>query len=132
MRLGLLGPADGDVDALARAAETLVDKLGVGRAIYLGIDGGLDAAVARLAQRAVGDDPTDDAAWKRAMRVAMSGSPQEIDAFVAKERARQRLRVLEGLPRDRAARTIEMIGDRVAILLYDKGLLDEEDIFAAQ
>jgi hypothetical protein len=26
---------------------------------------------------------------------------------------------------------MEMFGDRVAVLIYDKGLLDEEDIFAA-
>ena len=31
MRLGLLGPAEGDVDALARAAENLVDRIGVDR-----------------------------------------------------------------------------------------------------
>jgi hypothetical protein len=131
MRLGLLGPAEGDVDALARAAENLVDKVGVDRAIYLGVDGALDVAVAKLAARAVGDDPTDDAAWRRALAVAMGGSPQEIDAFVRAERARQRLRVLEGLPKVKNARTIEMIGDRVAVLLYDKGYLDEEDIYGA-
>jgi hypothetical protein len=49
---------------------------------------------------------------------------------VRAQRARLRLRALESLPSGQS-RTIEMIGDRVAILLYDKGLLDEEDIFAA-
>jgi hypothetical protein len=131
MRLGLLGPADGNVDGLARAAEVLVEQVKVDRAIYLGADGALDQAVAAWAARVVGSDPSDDAAWKRAAEVAVRGTPTEIDAFVARERARQRLRVLEGLPAGGGARTVEMVGDRVAVLLYDKGGLDEEDIFAA-
>jgi hypothetical protein len=131
MRLGLLGPAEGNVDGLGRAAELLVDVLKVDRAIYLGNDGALDEAVARWATRVVEGDPSDNAAWTRAARVALRGSPSEIDAFIRKERARQRLRMLEALPQGREARTIEMIGDRVAVLLYDKGALDEEDIFAA-
>jgi hypothetical protein len=131
MRLGLLGPAEGDVDALARAAEHLVDRVKVDRAIYLGDDAAIDQAVTRLAAHLVGDDPSDDSAWSRAARVAVTGSPEEIDAFVRAERGRQRLRVLEGIPPGPTSRTMEMIGDRVAVLLYDKGLLDEEDIFAA-
>ena len=131
MRLGLLGPAEGNVDGLGRAAELLVDILKVERAVYLGNDGALDEVVAAWAARLVDSDPSDDAAWSRAARIALRGSPEEIDAFVLKERARQRLRVLEGLSRGGDARTIEMIGDRVAVLLYDKGDLDEEDIFAA-
>jgi hypothetical protein len=131
MRLGLLGPAEGNVGGLSRAAELLIDVLKVERAVYLGNDGALDEVVATWAARLVDSDPSDDAAWSRAADVALRGSPEEIDAFVLKERARQRLRVLEGLSRGGDARTIEMIGDRVAVLLYDKGDLDEEDIFAA-
>jgi predicted phosphodiesterase len=131
MRLGLLGPADGDVDALARAAKLLVDVVRVDRAIYLGADDALDAAVAKLASAVVEGDPSDDAAWARAARVAIGGSHRDIDAFVRAEEARRKLRVLERLPDPKVARTIEMVGDRVAVLLYDKGLLDEEDIFAA-
>src|ERR1700676_2798695 len=85
----------------------------------------------RWAARLVGSDPSDDAAWKRAAEVAVRGTPAEIDAFVARERARQRLRVLEGLPAAKGARTVEMIGDRARVLLYDQTVLDEEDIFAA-
>ena len=131
MRLGLLGPAEGNVDGLGRAAEILVDVLKVERAVYLGNDGALDDAVASWAKRLVGSDPTDDAAWARGAQIALRGSPGEIDDFVRSERARQRLRVLEGLEKGGDARTIEMIGDRVAVLLYDKASLDEEDIFAA-
>jgi len=131
MRLGLLGPSGGDVGALGRAAEFLLNGARVHRAIYLGNDGALDRAVAAWARKLVGgDDPSDDAAWRRAADIALEGTPEQIDRFVATERARQRLKSLEALP-EQVARTIEMVGDRVAVLIHDKALLDEEDILAA-
>ena len=130
MRLGLLGPASGDVGALGRAAEFLLNGARVHRAIYLGNDGALDRAVAAWARKLVGDDPTDDGAWRRAADLALTASPATIDRFVATERARHRLKSLEALP-ELQSRTIEMVGDRVAVLIYDKALLDEEDILAA-
>ena len=130
MRLGLLGPAGGDVGALGRAAEFLLNSARVHRAIYLGNDGALDRAVAAWARKLVGDDPSDEGAWTRAADIALHGTPQAIDRFVATERARLRLKALEALP-ERVARTIEMVGDRVAVLIFDKAQLDEEDILAA-
>jgi hypothetical protein len=139
MRLGLLGPASGDVGALGRAAEYLLNSARVHRAIYLGNDGALDRAVAAWARKLVGDDPSDGGAWRRAADVALGGTPEEIDLFVSTERARLRLKALEALPSApygegearQVARTIEMIGDRVAVLIFDKAQLDEEDILAA-
>jgi hypothetical protein len=130
MRLGLLGPAGGDVPALGRAAEFLINSARVQRAIYLGLDGSLDRAVATWARKLVGDDPSDDHAWRRAADVAVAGTPEQIDKLVALERARMRLKALESLP-EGVSRTIEMLGDRVAVLIHDKALLDEEDILAA-
>src|SRR5215475_6881876 len=130
MRLGLLGPSGGDVGALGRAAEFLLNGARVHRAIYLGNDGALDRAVTAWARKLVGDDPTDEGAWKRAAEIALRGSPQIIDRFVATERARLRLKALEALPED-VARTIEMVGDHVAVLIHDREELDEEDILAA-
>lgn len=130
MRLGLLGQAGGDVGGLGRAAEFLLNRARVHRAIYLGADGALDRAVAAWARKLVGEDPSDDAAWSRALTVALEGSPDTIDRFVATERARHRLKCLETLP-ETAARTVEMVGDRVAVLIHDKALLEEEDIAAA-
>jgi len=130
VRLGLLGPASGDVGALGRAAEFLLNGARVHRAIYLGNDGALDRAVAAWARKLVGDDPSDAGAWTRAVEIARSGTPDVIDRFVATERARLRLKSLEALPEE-VARTIEMVGDRVAVLIYDKSQLDEEDILAA-
>jgi hypothetical protein len=130
MRLGLLGPSEGDVASLGRAAEFLLNSAKVNRAIYLGVDGALDRAVSAWARKLVGDDPSDDNAWKRAVEVAAKGGPGELDKFVQIERARLRLKALESLP-EKVNRTIEMFGDRVAVLIHDKGALDEEDILAA-
>jgi hypothetical protein len=130
MRLGLLGPAGTDVGALGRAAEFLLNGARVHRAIYLGNDGALDRAVAAWARKLVGDDPSDDGAWRRAADIALSGSAEQLDKFVATERARLRLKSLEALPEE-ISRTIEMVGDRVAVLIHDKAMLDEEDILAA-
>lgn len=130
MRLGLLGPAGGDVGGLGRAAEFLLNGARVHRAIYLGNDGALDRAVAAWAKKLVGEDPTDDGAWRRAAEIALTGQPAHIDRFVATERARLRLKSLEALP-ESLTRTIEMLADRVAILIHDKAQLDEEDIHAA-
>ena len=130
MRLGLLGPAGSDVGALGGAAEFLLNGARVHRAIYLGNDGALDRAVAAWARKLVGDDPSDDAAWRRAADIAVTGTAEQIDKFVSAERARLRLKSLEALPEE-IARTIEMVGDRVAVLIHDKALLDEEDILAA-
>src|ERR1044072_7214281 len=117
MRLGLLGPAGGEVGALGRAAEFLLNGARVHRAIYLGNDGALDRAVAAWARKLVGDDPTDENAWRRAAEVAAKGTYEQIDKFVSTERARMRLKTLEALP-ESGARTVEMVSDRVAVLIH--------------
>ncbi len=132
MRLGLLGPARDDLAALARAAEHLINEAKVARAIYLGGDDALEVMVARWAASLVGPDPSDEGLWTRALDVALGGKPEGIDAFLRNERARLRLKALESLPTsDARTRSVEMFGDRVAVLVHDKALLDEEDILSA-
>lgn len=128
MRLGLLGPAD-DVQTLGRSAELLLRDQKVSRTVYLGDDDALDRAVATWARKLVGDDPNDDAIWARAALLAVNGSAQDLVRFVNAQRARLRLKQLEQLPA--GGRTIEMFGDRVAVMIHDKAQLDEEDILAA-
>jgi hypothetical protein len=130
MRLGVIGPAQGDLAGLARAAEHLLNAARAGRVVYLGGDDALERTVAVWAESLVGGDPSDDGLWDRALDIAVGGTPQEIDAFVNAERARTRLKSLEELPSERL-RCVEMFGDRVAILIHDKALLDEEDIYSA-
>ena len=130
MRLGLLGPANGDLAALARCAEYLLNSAKVTRAIYLGGDDALEDTVALWAESLVGPNPSDGGVWERALVAAATGTPEQIDTFLRAERARMRLKSLEGLPPDEL-RTVEMFGDRVAVLIHDKARLDEEDIFSA-
>lgn len=130
MRLGLLGPANGDLAALARAAEFLLNGAKVTRAIYLGADEAIEDTVALWAESLVGPDPSDEGIWERAFGVATGGTTEQLDRFLRAERARLRLKSLERLPPEEL-RTVEMFGDRVAVLIHDKALLDEEDIFSA-
>ena len=130
MRLGLLGPSNGDLAQLARAAEFLLNGVRVTRAIYLGADDALEETVGLWAESLVGSDPSDEGVWNRAFEVAALGTVEQIDAFLRRERARLRLKSLERLPQEEL-RSVEMFGDRVAVLIHDKALLDEEDIFSA-
>jgi hypothetical protein len=130
VRLGLLGPANGELAALARAAEFLLNGARVGRAIYLGGDDAIEETVGLWAESLVGPDPSDEGIWRRAFPMASSGTAEQIDAFLRGERARLRLKSLERLPPEQL-RTVEMFGDRVAVLIHDKALLDEEDILSA-
>jgi predicted phosphodiesterase len=115
---------------LGRAAEFILNVAKVDRAVYLGDDGALESTVTSWAERLVGADPTDAGTFRRAAVLAVKGDPAQIDRFVVSERARLRLRALESLPGG-DGRTIEMIGDRVAVLIHDKANLDEEDIVSA-
>src|SRR5689334_3805359 len=109
MRIGFLGPANDDLDALERAATFLLARENVVRAIYLGEGGELDRCVVAWAKRLVGDDPTDQGAWRRAAEVTVYGTPEQIDGFIAGERERHRLRALAALPDD-APYVIETLG----------------------
>lgn len=131
MRLGLLGPAGGDVEALEEGARILLERERADRIVYLGIDGAIDRLVLDWAKRLVGDDPSDDALFRRAAERCAHASPAEIDAFVAAERARERLKLLECLPRA-SAQAIERLHERTTLLLYDRTKIDADDLEAAQ
>ena len=107
MRLGLLGPAGAEVGALGKAAEFLLNTARVHRAIYLGVDGALDRAVAAWAKKLVGGDPSDESAWRIGADIAEAGNAAAIDKFVSNQRARLRLKALETLPAE-IARTVDV------------------------
>ncbi len=130
MRIGFLGPSEGDLDALERAATFLLHRENVVRAVYLGNDGALDRCVARWAKRLVGEDPSDDGAWERAGELASVGSPEEIDRFVTGERERLRLRALATLPED-APYAFESSGEVPTLMTWDASTLGEEDLSRA-
>ena len=126
MRIGFLGPAQGDLDLLERSASFLLRERAA-RVVYLGHDGALDRCVVAWAQRLVGDDPTDDGAWSRAAEVAITGTADDLDAFVASERQRLRLRALVSLPEGSPC-SLETLGDLTILMTHDAGLLSDDDL----
>jgi len=130
MRLGVLGPSDGDLVLLAQAAQVLLDEAKVERVIYLGADDALDRVVGAWARELVGMDPRDSLIFDRAAHVCADAEPEEIEAFVAGERARRRLRVFTTVPPP-PRRTMELFDGRVAVIVHDKAALDEDDIAGA-
>jgi hypothetical protein len=130
MRLGILGPAHGELPALARAAQHLLDEERAERVLYLSDDDALDVVVANWARDLVRADPSEAVLYERAAARCALAPPDQIDAFVAHERARLRLKVFSSLPSS-PRRTIEILDSRVVLFVYDKATLDEEDIAAA-
>jgi hypothetical protein len=125
-----MGPANGDLAALEKGASLLLFEHHAEQVVYLGADDALDRLVLDWARRLVGADPSDEVVWDRAAVRCVSATPRQIDAFVAAERQRERLKALKCLP-VATSRTIELLEGRIAVLLYDKALLDEEDILPA-
>ena len=130
MRLGILGPAHGDLQALARGAQFLLDDARAEKIIYLSDDDAMDQVVAAWASGLVEDDPGEGALFERAAARGAGASADELDSFVEREQARLRLKVLVSLPRA-PKRTIEILDGRVVLFVHDKAMLNEEDIAAA-
>jgi hypothetical protein len=131
MKFGVLGPANGDAAALERAAKLLLFEHEAEQVIYLGPDDhAIDRLVLDWARAWVGIDASDDGLWARAAEVCRTASALEIDAFISRERRRERLKDLKCLA-SASLRTVEILDGRVAVLIHDKGLLDEEDILPA-
>jgi hypothetical protein len=130
MRLGLLGPAVGREDSLERAMRFLQLEIDAHRVVYLDVDDALDRVVRRWAEALVGPDPGEAAIFARAAEHCVEASPEQIDRFIFAEQERRRLQVFESLPGD-DSRAIELLHGRVVVMIYDKALLDEEDIVSA-
>lgn len=131
-RIGVLGrlPAELPARLLERASEFLLAGQAAERVVYLGEDDALEETVFAWASRIVGGDPTDEAAWARAASVIVSGSPAEIDAFVATERKRLSLRALVSLAPD-AASAMEAVGEDTVIFVGRRDEIGPDDVQAA-
>ena len=127
MRLGLLGPADGETALLREALEFLVGDAAVDQAIYLGADDAVDRVIAQWAEELVGGSATEDAFLDRVAELAPRGLAPSLEKLLAGDAALQRLDVVRGLPPP-PARAVEMLDDRIVLVVHDKGVLDEEDI----
>ncbi len=125
MRLGFIGPADTDTVALEQAANLLVCDLEVDAVVYLGEDQALRDFVA--AHEAEGDAHPID---QRVAEVAATGSPSDIREVLRGlrgERYLHKLRVAPPAPR----RAMEMLDDRIVIIVRNKSTIGEEDVINA-
>ncbi|MCL2823225.1 MAG: hypothetical protein FWD57_04475 [Polyangiaceae bacterium] len=127
MRLALLGPADGDSVALRNRAQLALGPLGADRVIYLGDDEIFDAALEYWAREIVAGDPSDAALWDRAVKTCAGADHATIDAFVGREREREKLRNVTCLPHA-GARAVELFSGVVTLIIHDKALLDRDDL----
>lgn len=128
MRIGLLGPAEGDEAALREAVEFLLGDAGVDQAIYLGPDDDtIERVITAWAREIFDGEPGDDIFLERGVQLATAGSPDEIDELLGAEQSLRRLAAVRMLPPP-PVRAIEMIADRILLAVHDKSILDEEDI----
>jgi hypothetical protein len=125
VRLALLGPCDDDIAALARAAHSAMIKLQADRVVYLGADDSLDCVVAGWASLLDAVEPLE-------LRVEqlLNEPPDRLDEAIARENLREKLTAFRSLSAP-STRSIEMLHDRVVLLVDDKKELDEEDLLPA-
>lgn len=127
MRVGLIGPAGASgAEALREAAEFLLLDAKADAVIYLGVDGAAERLCLEWELELRAELPDGDF-LTGALSAAVRGTPQEIETLLARDRQRARLAALRTLPPP-PARAVEMIGDRIVLVVYDKKVLDEDDI----
>ena len=119
-RIGFVGPT-GDLDALRSALEFLLLS-DVVNAIYLGDASEVEEVVAAWAE-----DLGAETFLSRAAELAVSGSANEIQDLLTADQAVQQLSRVRGLPPP-PSRAIEMMEDRIILVVHNKDALDEEDI----
>lgn len=124
MRIGLIGPAH-DLAVLREAAEFLLGDAEVDQAIYLGEDDAAREMARAWAAELRGDD--NRPFLEVAVDVAASGTSDAIEALLDIDEQVTRLDAIRTLP-PAPARAVEMIGDRIVLVIHDKKVLDEEDI----
>lgn len=125
MRLALLGPCDDDVAALARAAHSTLVHLAADRVIYLAADDALDCVVYGWAELLNAVEPLE-----HRIEAILDERAERLDDALAREGLRQQLRAFRSLPAA-STRSLEMLHDRMVLLVDDKKELDEEDLLPA-
>ena len=126
-RIGLIGPAQRADPALARAFELLLGDTAVRQVIYLGADDAPHALVAEWTRAGIGEQEF----LRNGVELACEGTPDQISALLSEEREVSRLQRIRVLPPP-PARAIEMMDRFLVLAVYDKAVLDEDDIANAQ
>lgn len=126
MKLGFIGPCRGDATALRGPAELLLFELRADRVVYLGADDALDRAIAGWASRL--GAPSDENAFLDEVALLAADAPAEaLQDLLARDKRARRLNDLASLPAP-PSRAVEMLDDRVVLMVFDKGVLDEDDV----
>lgn len=126
MRLGFIGPCRGDLASLRAAAELLLFELDADRAIYLGADDALDRSIKGWPERL--GAPADEGAFLTELALLAPEAPAEVlETLLSADRKVRRLADVATLPPP-PSRAVEMFEDRVVLMVYDKAVLDEDDV----
>ena len=124
MRLGFIGPAKSDTAALEQAAKLLIVDYEVDQIIYLGEDDALQEFVSAHEDEGDGDA---DRIEHRVAQVAATGSTTDIEDVLRRLRGARYLEKLRVAPRP-PTRAMEMLDDRIVMIVRNKGTLGEEDV----
>lgn len=127
MRIGLLGPSQGEYESLRDAAEFLIGDLRVEQVIYLGDDDAISRLLLEGTQELGGHRNREEAFLEQAYQVALNGNAGQIEALLDSDVHLARLAEIRTVP-PHPSRAIEMIDDRIITFVFDKAALDEEDI----
>jgi hypothetical protein len=123
IQIGLVGACD-SVSRLRRAFELLVGEIDADPILYLGVDDLFDRAVREMPGARVA---SEEMFLRAAAAVALRGTSQEIEGLVAAELQAARLSRIRALPPPPAL-AVEMLADRIVLLVHDKSVLEEDDI----
>src|SRR5262249_46983284 len=127
MRLGLVGPASGDKETLREAMEFLLGDADVDKVVYLDPDVILDQVLGEWEEEILGEKADEETTLRRVVELAQHGRPHEIAAFLAADAQLERLGDVCRIPPP-PRRAVEIIDHRIILAVYDKAILDEEDI----
>lgn len=125
MRLGFIGPAKTNAAALEQAAKLLICDLEVDTVVYLGEDAALREFIEKHES-----DAAEFPIEQQVAEVAATGTPDEIEEVLRKLRGArylEKLRVAPPAPR----RAMEMLDDRIALIVRSKSTIGEEDVINA-
>lgn len=121
-RVVAIGPAAGCEQTLIDVLERALAHSDTRQVIYLGQDGAATAAVEKLR-----GGLSAEHFLTQAVEVALRGSATQVAALLASDARGQRLSLVRCLP-PAPARAVEMLERWILLSVFDKAILDEDDI----
>lgn len=127
MKIGFVGPASGEAPPLREALEFLLHDVGVEQAVYLGTDDLIEEVVSSWRDELWGDHGTHRNLLDHVPEALQAKGAAPIEALLKADNETRRLSAIRRIP-DSPARAVEMVEDRIVTAVFDKAVLDEEDI----